>query len=293
MLFDFSRQPYLEADTGANPSGGEPSPAPEQNPGPEPAPEPQGGNEPAPEPKPQTFKVKYNHEERELTLDEAIQYAQKGMNYDHVYSELEQLRNHPGALWLQNQAKRYGMSVDDYIAAVQQQEEEEKLNELVQQNIPEEYAKEMLENRRFREQFQAEKKAREEAERRAKEEKDFISRRNFMYEEFMNEFPDYADPEKAKSIPKEVWAEADKWLKSGGREGRRLTDALTRYNWRQTMAQQQASEANQANANASTGSVKGQAKSGTFFTREQVAAMSREEIRANYNAIKESEKRWK
>jgi hypothetical protein len=59
------------------------------------------------------------------------------------------------------------------------------------------------------------------------------------------------------------------------------------------MAQQQANDANQANAGSSTGSAKGQGKSGTFFTREQVAAMSREEIRANYEAIKESEKRWK
>jgi hypothetical protein len=41
------------------------------------------------------------------------------------------------------------------------------------------------------------------------------------------------------------------------------------------------------------GSVKGQGKTQTFFTREQVANMSREEIRANYAAIKESEKRWK
>ena len=41
------------------------------------------------------------------------------------------------------------------------------------------------------------------------------------------------------------------------------------------------------------GSVKGQGKAQTFFTREQVANMSREEIRANYAAIKESEKRWK
>lgn len=31
---------------------------------------------------PQTLKVKFNHEERELTLDEATEYAQKGMNYD-------------------------------------------------------------------------------------------------------------------------------------------------------------------------------------------------------------------
>ena len=33
---------------------------------------------------PQKVKVKFNHEERELTLDEAAMYAQKGMNFDKV-----------------------------------------------------------------------------------------------------------------------------------------------------------------------------------------------------------------
>lgn len=37
---------------------------------------------------PQTIKVKYNHEERELGLDEAAQYAQKGMNYDKLEEKL-------------------------------------------------------------------------------------------------------------------------------------------------------------------------------------------------------------
>jgi len=114
-----------------------------------------------------------------------------------------------------------------------------------------------------------------------------------MYEEFLTEFSDYTTEEKMATIPKEVWADAQKWLQSGGREGRRLADALTKYNWKQSMAQQQANDANQANADTSTGSAKGQGKSGTFFTRDQVAQMSREEIRSNYAAIKESEKRWK
>ena len=38
---------------------------------------------------PQTIKVKYNHEERELGLDEAAIYAQKGMNYDKLEERLK------------------------------------------------------------------------------------------------------------------------------------------------------------------------------------------------------------
>ena len=38
---------------------------------------------------PQTIKVKFNHEERELGLEEAAMYAQKGMNYDKLEERLK------------------------------------------------------------------------------------------------------------------------------------------------------------------------------------------------------------
>lgn len=38
----------------------------------------------ATEPTPQTLKVRFNHEDRELSMDEATVYAQKGMNYDRI-----------------------------------------------------------------------------------------------------------------------------------------------------------------------------------------------------------------
>lgn len=40
--------------------------------------------EPSTEPAPQTLKVRFNHEDRELSMDEATVYAQKGMNYDRI-----------------------------------------------------------------------------------------------------------------------------------------------------------------------------------------------------------------
>lgn len=42
-----------------------------------------------PAPAPQTIKVKYNHEERELGLDEAATLAQKGLNYDKLEERLK------------------------------------------------------------------------------------------------------------------------------------------------------------------------------------------------------------
>ena len=41
---------------------------------------------------PASLKVKYNGQELEVPADELPAYVQKGMNYDHVYGELEQLR---------------------------------------------------------------------------------------------------------------------------------------------------------------------------------------------------------
>lgn len=45
-------------------------------------PEPTTVPETPPAPAPQTIKVRFNHEDRELSFDEAALYAQKGMNYD-------------------------------------------------------------------------------------------------------------------------------------------------------------------------------------------------------------------
>ena len=295
-MFNLHRQPYLDADDGVNlGGGGDPSLNPEPNPTPEPAPEPQGGNNPAPEPtpEPQRIKVKYNHQELELPYEEAVTHIQKGMNFDKAVERARQEARDAVIAEQSYEWKGKPITTEaEYKQALQEQELENKIRSRYA-NVPDELLNELLESKRFREETMAEKKAREESDRKSQGEKDFIDRRNSMYDEFTTEFPDHNTEEKWKAIPKEVFAEADKWLTSGGREGRRLADALTRYNDKQRRAQEQANGADQSNADSSTGSAKGQAKSGTFFTRDQVAAMGRDEIRSNYEAIKESEKRWK
>jgi len=293
--------PYLDADEGANLGGGTVPPDPTPTPEPEPTPEPQEGNEPAPapepSPEPQKIKVKFNHQELELPYEEAVTHIQKGMNYEKAVERAKQeAAQQARDSWISEQGYEWkGKPITteaEYKQALQEQELENKIRQQYE-NVPDDIINELLEGKRFREQYQNQQKQIDEQKRQAQAEQDFVSRRDSMYDEFLGEFPEYDTPEKWDAIPKEVWAEAEKWLDTGGREGRRLADALTRHNWKQNQAQQQASEANQANAAASTGSVKGQGKSGAFFTREQVANMSREEIQSNYNAIKESEKHWK
>jgi hypothetical protein len=55
--------------------------------------EPQAEQQPETEPTSFKLKVKYNKDEIELDQDKAVEYAQKGMNYDKVYERLQGLES--------------------------------------------------------------------------------------------------------------------------------------------------------------------------------------------------------
>lgn len=144
---------------------------------------------------PQKIKIKYNHEEKEISLDEAVMLAQKGMNYDKVMERLKQLESDPRLLYVNQQAQKYNMTPEQYIEAVRKQEEQEKLNELIQKNIPADLAREILENRKFREEIKKKEEAAAAQEKKQKE-----------YQDFLTTFPDV----KAEDIPTSVWQQVDK-----------------------------------------------------------------------------------
>lgn len=153
--------------------------------------------DPTPEEVAQMIKVKFNHEEQEIPLDEAIPLIQKGMNYDKLQEKYGQLESDPRLTFVEEMAKEQGMDVPEFLEAVKSAREDRQLQELVQNNIPEEYAREMLENRKFREQLEQEK------QQNAEEEK-----RNTEYTEFFDVFQQTNDrnfdPTKDQ-IPQEVW----------------------------------------------------------------------------------------
>lgn len=191
---------------------------------------------------PQTIKIKYNHEEKEIPLDEATNYIQKGMNYDKVYEQLNSLQSNPALGFVENLAKTSGMTIEQYIEAANKQIEQDRLNQLIQQNIPEDLAKEIMANRQFRQQYEAKQKDIEAQEKR-----------NADYQTFVKTYPDI----KPETIPGEVWNNVNK--------GMSLVDAYTRYENQKLKAQmekltqsQQTQQTNQANAASSTGSVTGQ-----------------------------------
>jgi len=138
----------------------------------------------------QRIKIKYNHEEKELTLEEATQLAQKGMNYDKLQEKLFETQNNPGLAYLNELANRHGTSIENLVSYWKEQDSQAELNQLIQNNIPEEYAREMIENRKFREQQQLKEKETQ-AEARQHEE----------FDDFFRTFTDI----KPTDIPNEVW----------------------------------------------------------------------------------------
>jgi hypothetical protein len=142
-------------------------------------------------------KLKYNHEEKEYSLDEVIPLAQKGMNYDKLQQKLNELQSNPSLSFVEKQAKKYNLTPEQYIEAIAQQEEQEELNKLIQQNIPEELAKEIMDNKKFRNQYESEKQARAEQEKKQAE-----------YAEFLQSFPDV----KVENISADTWDKVNKGI---------------------------------------------------------------------------------
>lgn len=76
-----------------------------------------GGNHTADtEEKSETLRIKYNGEERDITLDEARVLAQKGMNYDHVLAERD-TKYKRELDFLDRVAAERGLTREQYIAS--------------------------------------------------------------------------------------------------------------------------------------------------------------------------------
>lgn len=178
------------------------------------------------------LKVKYNSEEMDLDEDTARELAQKGMNYDKVLDRLNQFESDPRLTLVEELAQEQNMSPEEFVQAVRESREQRQLDELIQQNIPEDYAREMLENRKFREKLQAE-------EQSAKEEQ----ARNAEFGEFFDIFKeetgrDY-DP-RNDSLPDEVW--------EAHQQGEPLKYAYLRHHSKQLKSQLKQLKQNQTNS---------------------------------------------
>lgn len=157
------------------------------------------------------IKVKYNKEEIGLTKEQVIELSQKGMNYDKLLERYNQSVNNPTLQYFQDLAERNGMDLDGLVSYYQQQEEQAELDYLQREKgLTEELAKEVMENRKFRQKLESERKLNEQQQQRENEWK-------MQQEEFISKYPQ-VDP---KNIPQSVW---DDW-----KNGERLTTAYMKY----------------------------------------------------------------
>lgn len=102
------------------------------------------------------LKVKYLQEEKDLTRDEALEYAQKGMDYDRIREKYDALSPYKDVISnLEALAKRNGMSLVDYAEKLKNVEKEYEVNQefdnLKQEypDAPDEVIKELAEKRIF------------------------------------------------------------------------------------------------------------------------------------------------
>lgn len=168
-------------------------------------PEPETNPETKPEPPAQTLKIKYNGKDQEITMEQAVELAQKGMNYDKVLNERNGLRVDARASELIHRlAEESGMDIEEYVAFVEDQQktmllqrEIEAINEKYP-DMPQEAVRELAKSR-------AAEKERKNAETAAarKKEQDEAARKPWM--DFLREFPEYKD-----ELPNDVVAYIEK-----------------------------------------------------------------------------------
>lgn len=191
-------------------------------------------------------KIKYNKEEVNVeSIEDLITGYQKGLNYDKKLQELENLQNSKLEKYAKTKADELGITVDEYMDRVEAYEKEQqkaqdeaRLEEFINNGVPEDIAKEVIATGELRRQLQKEQnelKAQKEAERKEKE-------KNQEYEKFLSDFPD-VNPE---DIPKEVFEDA---------ENSTLSDAYMKWQIKELKKQLSVEKTNKENSEANVGGV--------------------------------------
>lgn len=191
-------------------------------------------------------KIKYNKENVTVeSLEDLINGYQKGLNYDKKLQELENLQNSKLEKYAKSKAEELGITVDEYMDRVEQYEkdqqkaqEQEQLEEMLDNGVPEAIAREVIATGQLRRELQKkenELKAREEAQAKEKA-------KNKEYEDFLREFPD-VNPE---DIPKEVFEDA---------ENSSLSNAYMKWQLKELQNKLNVAKTNEKNKEASVGGV--------------------------------------
>ena len=201
--------------------------------------------EPAAEEKPadQLFSLNHLGEIKDYTREETITLAQKGLDYDRIRTERDNLKAEKAKLqehedFLNELAELAEMSVEDLMietkAKVVQAEEKKKGYDIT------------LEQAKYRvkSEVKARKKAEPKEEPKAEPEDPVKVKRDESFARFVDEYPNV----NVKDIPQEVWKEF------GDGSKKDLTAVYTKYLLKQAQAKNETLEQNEKNKKRSTGS---------------------------------------
>lgn len=251
-----------------------------------------------------TIKVKFNHEEKEIPLEEATTLIQKGMNYDKVQGKHNDLET---ALRARDEevARRFGAqgirTWDDLIRGwdnTQRVQQTQVVDQQFQTAVRQMAAKynanpdillEVVQGLVGQHPAVIRSQQLEQENGQIKTQAQFQERVTREAAQFKTAYPDLD----SGTIPQEVWDRVNR--------GYSLLDSYQIYENRvlkeQLNAKDQAlkvQEQNKKNAANNPGSVSGNGNvpSG-HFTRAQVEKMSQTEVTKNYDQILESMKTWK
>lgn len=214
------------------------------------------------------LKIKYNKEEKILTEDEAREYAQKGMNYDHIKSELDKVRNSKATKMLEKYARANNMTIDEYADYLEQAQELEEIRTLAESNnISEELAKRLYELEKKENERQQADKMKKEEEQIEKTARECFSK---LAGYFKKEYGRDIDVE--KDIPNEVFALQDEYQVP-------VHIAFQLYETRKLKNELKIKNKNAENAEASVGSITAEGMGDIEeFSQERVDKMSAQEM---------------
>lgn len=196
-----------------------------------------------------SYQIKYNGQVMQLPVSQLTVLAQKGMNYDHVAGQLQELRRGELAT-LDELAMMAGMDRRQYIEALRKTAQDQRVHELVEDGATEEMARRMVEMQ--------ERDRRDRAQREAQERQQQVAaRQRDGFLELIRAYPDVPD-----TLPETVVRAIQ--------EGARPVEAYRQYLYerqqteleglrRQLQEKEQARKKAEENRMADIGSIRGDA----------------------------------
>lgn len=149
-----------------------------------------------------TIRVKFNGEEKDISLDEARTLAQKGLNYDHVAAERD--RNRVAFDFLKERAKSEGITVEQLIEKEREKTENQRLEAKMSEiRARDDDASEDTVKTLARLELDAEKAQKERESARAQE--DERKARIEAWNKFFDEHPEFMKRDGGKQLTQEVF----------------------------------------------------------------------------------------